>query len=259
MLDETDSLHGENDQTERRSIMLVTHCWRYSKVLRYQLSSLVLEPPQGCQVTARIFYCEEDRPTAELLGMYETDNSVLKIVADALDKPALLHRAIGRNIAALETQADIVWFTDADYCFGPGCLDALAALELPEDKHLFYPRRVQISINHDIGNEYTLGDPELAVVDIDPADFHTEVLRKAIGGVQIVRGDTARELGYCPDTDYQRPVQGDKFKRNWADIEYRRILHRHYGDNFTARIDLPNLYRIRQKFGVVDSLVAGDS
>lgn len=232
-------------------IEIVTHCWRYSRVLTYQLSSLVLNRPKDCEVVFTVYFSPDDWATLRVLNFRWTHRGLQHLRTRPLSPAKLLNRAIGRNLAAKQTTADLVWFTDCDYVFGPGCLDALAAMDLPTEKKLFYPRTTQINVDHATGDAYAARAHKLAVLDIDPADFKPEHPGKAIGGIQIVPGNVAREYGYCPDEKrYQRPIDGKKFRFS-SDITYREILNVGGG----TPIELPNLYRIRQtNSGKVDSL-----
>ena len=107
-------------------LQIVSHCWNYSRLLTYQLSSIVLYPPTELSVTMTVFYNEEDHRTCEVLK-YFAGLEVPRVRWHwwRLDQPQLFRRAIGRNMAALANQADWVWFTDCDQVFR-GCLDPLA-------------------------------------------------------------------------------------------------------------------------------------
>lgn len=232
-----------------KSIEIVSHCWRYSRVLNYQLASLLRHPPDA-RVTLRVFYAAEDEATVRLLKWaddIEDDIDVsgqvpkrVTVSATALPIEQLLNRNIGRNLAARETQADLVWFCDCDYWFGRGCLDALARLSLPADQQLFFPRTILQNRTGENGDCYALraaGKPQL--LDIDPADFEKTKIRRAVGGLQIARGATARQHGYCPES--QRLVSDGVWKTTFGDQKYRS----HFG-TYGQPIHLPNLYRIRQ-------------
>ncbi|MDZ7683971.1 MAG: hypothetical protein U5O39_02010 [Gammaproteobacteria bacterium] len=54
----------------RLSLEIVSHCWQYAHLLAYQLSSLVLSPPQDLDVTMTVYYCEEDPATSKLLDRF---------------------------------------------------------------------------------------------------------------------------------------------------------------------------------------------
>ena len=54
----------------RLSIEIVSHCWNYSHLLAYNLSSLVNHPPQDIDVTMTVFYCPEDQGTVDMLEFF---------------------------------------------------------------------------------------------------------------------------------------------------------------------------------------------
>src|SRR5690606_16316725 len=54
-------------RTGRLHIEIVSHCWQYSHLLAYQLSSLVLHPPENTTVTMTVFHNPEDAATSSLL------------------------------------------------------------------------------------------------------------------------------------------------------------------------------------------------
>ena len=56
--------------TGRLSVEIVSHCWRYSHLLAYQLSSLLNHPPQHVDVVMTVFYSEEDEATTQLLAFF---------------------------------------------------------------------------------------------------------------------------------------------------------------------------------------------
>jgi len=224
---------------------IVTHCWRYSRLLTYQLSSLVLFPPQSVQVTMTVFHATDDEPTVRVLEFFQrqqAENVVWRWWD--LPRPQLLRRAIGRNQAALRTQADWVWFADADMCFGDGCLDALPSqlTELPEADAvpLVYPRTVLISRDHSAGDAHidrARGKPRL--LDIDRSRFVPKRYRRAIGGVQIVPGGILRELGYC--RGQRRHLQpADRWRRCRSDVAFRRAL-----GTRGLPVNVPHVYRLR--------------
>lgn len=105
---------------------IVSHCWRYYRLLTYQLSSLVLYPPSQMQVTMTVFAAEEDEGTNRVMDFFQQRGlpETLTIRRWYLPAGQLMLRIIGRNLAALTTEADWIWFTDCDYVFGDGALDA---------------------------------------------------------------------------------------------------------------------------------------
>ena len=117
-------------------------------------------------------------------------------------------RSIGRNLAAMSTEADWIWFTDADYWFTTPCWEWFAQ-HLPSDEtSLIYPRVVMNNHDHSLGDaciEKARGADGLLAAN--PEDYFPRRMPKAIGGVQIVPGSVARERGYLKGLrKAQRPV-----------------------------------------------------
>ena len=198
-----------------RTIELVTHCWRYSRVLSYQLSSLFLYPALAARISVGVFYSPKDAPTSQLVRYWERHlkNAGVTLLPFCTDRPNLLRREICRNDAALTTDADLVWFVDCDYVFGNACLETLATIDLPNDK-LFFPRWVYINKTHALGDAYAYNaETGPGVYHIDSHDFEQRREKKAIGGLQIVPGDVARQYGYCrDDKKLQSPVTDGKWQ-----------------------------------------------
>jgi hypothetical protein len=238
-----------------RTVEIISHCWQYSRVLNYQLSSLVLNPPKRVVVRLVVYYSLDDSNTQAVVTLFAHLESTKEWLHGLwMKKPFLLNRSIGRNMAARHSTADLVWFCDCDYFFGPGCLDALADVPLdpadPEYSPLYFPRVTYYNKDHANGDGYARRAAVPDVYDIDPADFIEHRSKRAIGGIQIVPGDVARAKGYCPDiSKWQTPTDGDKMLFG-SDVPFRRSL----GTGGKA-IDIPNCYRIRQTTeGVVDTL-----
>lgn len=229
---------------------IITHCWKFSRVLAYQLSSLALNPPQRLAVVVNVMYSEDDEPTVKMLQFF---HGKVPLKESPLPHSQLFRRAYGRNIAAKATQADLVWFCDADYVFGTACLDSLAGKTFADDQ-IYYPREILENLTLELGDEYALRVTGPNIYPVDPADFQPRKMRKAIGGLQIVTGDTARKDGYCDGCK----VSHETDRCSWhnltmGDQVYRGMM----GVNRGTPISLPNLRRIRQsQRGVVDSLVA---
>lgn len=216
-------------------IEIVTHCWRYSRLLRYQLDSLALHywrQPSDLRVSLTVHAAPDDQETLRLATMFR-HCPVLWILSPAGE---VKNRNIGRNYSAIRTTADWVWFADADYVFGPSSLESLRAAP---DCGLCYPQWIRASINHATGQRYVDAHPHR---DIDPVDFAPVRLRRAIGGAQIVPGELARQVGYNPDPRWQQPVRGELF----ADTRGDRAARVRLGGAGTP-IDLPNVYRIRHE------------
>lgn len=220
---------------------IVSHCWRYGRLLTYQLSSLVLHPPESTRVRMTVFYSPEDRDTARLLEFFGgQDAPNVDWNWQALEEPRLFRRSIGRNLAARSTQANWIWFTDCDVTFQAGSLDDLA-VELEDCPALLaFPREHQVSEMLDFDDpilEAAAGEP--AVLDLDLSRFEPEIREKAVGGFQLVPGDVARAVGYCAHIDlYQRPANG--FGNTWEDRTFRWLLGTH-----GLPLETSEFYRIR--------------
>ena len=233
-----------------KTIEIVTHCWRFSRVLNYQLGSLVLHSTAPADVLITVFYAPDDRPTLDVIDFFR---DMLQLRPWPLHKSQLLRRAIGRNLAAESTSAGVVWFCDADYYFGPRCLATLPAVPM-EEGMIYFPRQQLISKTHELGDQYARRPTTPGIYTIDPDDFQPEKIRKAIGGLQIVTGETARRHGYCRNCRVQREVtDGSGWAMTLGDQVYRGESALNCGRG--TAIELPNLYRIRQsQQGVVDTL-----
>ncbi|ALO45007.1 glycosyltransferase family A protein [Pseudohongiella spirulinae] len=228
-------------RTGRLHIEIVSHCWNYAHMQVYQLSSLVLFPPKDVDVTMTVFYGEEDKETVELLDFF-AQQAVPGVTWNwqKLPKQALFRRAIGRNLAAKQSKADWVWFTDCDLLFRDNCLDALGAALQGRQDSLVFP-----------ASEYCTGlltpdEPLLSppmsppqLVDADPALFSRFDKDRATGPLQITHGDIARAVGYCESLPYyQRPSA--TWCKAYEDRAFRWLLR----TQGTA-IQVPGVYRIR--------------
>jgi hypothetical protein len=155
-------------------------------------------------------------------------------------KEHLFRRAIGRNHAALATEADWIWFTDCDLVFEAGCLDALSAALQGRTDPLVYPRHERLTT--------LLRDEALAGADVpslrEPAadlEFSTLPVTKAKGPLQITHGDVARAMGYCRDVRaFQRAETS--FQKCYEDTVFRWLL----GTPGTP-VEVPGVARLRHR------------
>lgn len=236
------------DQRAARSghlqLEIVSHCWQYASMLVYQLSSLVLFPPTNCSVTMTVYYGKEDAATVALLEHFAAIQ-VPNVIWNwqCLPPQALFRRAIGRNLAARQTRADWVWFTDCDLLFREGCLDGLATALQGRRDALVYPAREYCTglLPHDAA----ILQPALAalspgqVLDVDAGLFSVFPRSRATGPLQITHGDIARAVGYCESLSYyQRPSA--TWCKAYEDRAFRWLL-RSQG----VPLDVPGVYRIR--------------
>jgi len=239
----------------RLSIEIVSHCWRYSRLLAYQLTSLVDHAVWEADVTVTLFHATEDVATVRLLAFFaEFSPANVTWRWRVLPPPMLFRRAIGRNLAAKASTADWLWFTDCDLTFQPDCLDSLnTALQGRRDS-LVYPRvesktDAYAAPGDAPGNE--LATPRL--LRLDPSDFVQHAVSRATGPLQIVHGDVARAVGYCDSiAHYQRPVP--RFAKCTEDRVFRWLL-----DTSGTPVDVDGVCRVQHvekgRYGENDALL----
>jgi len=225
---------------------IVSHCWRYAPVLTYQLSSLILHPPKEADVQMTIFYSPEDTDTANLLKwIAEKDVPHVTWNWQPLEKQSLFRRCIGRNLAAMATQADWIWFADCDVVFHEGALDSAARVLRGRDDDLVFPQ------THGVTPLFEKDDPifqeasagqrgdALRLLDIRAEEFEPEIRAKAVGAFQLLRGDVARIVGYCNTIAfYHQPVA--RWQKTYEDRMFRWLLGTH-----GTPVDIPGIFRIR--------------
>lgn len=226
--------------SDRPTLEIVSHCWRYSNMLAYQLSSLVYYPPTKLKVIVTIFYALEDRDTVDLLNFFELHQPKnVQWNWQPLPKDKLFRRGIGRNMAALSTEADWVWFADCDIIFYRNCLDSLAESLRGRCDILLYPREERTT------SMLPSSDPMLQeglcpqLVNISAERFSLHMLKCATGPFQIVHGDVARTIGYCDGLSiYQTP------SRHWCKCYEDRAFRWLVGTQGVP-IDVDGIYQIR--------------
>lgn len=224
----------------RLSLEIVSHCWRYAHLQAYQLSSLVLHPPEDIDVTMTVFYAEEDEATQALLAFF-AQQQVPNVTWNWQKRPApeLFRRAIGRNQAALTSKADWVWFTDCDVCFGAGALDTLNTQLQGCQAPLVYPQEERVTCLLTDDSPMLTAAKEPALVHIDECEFTTKQVTRATGPLQITHGDIARSMGYCQGvTSYLRA------EPCWSKCHEDRVFRWLLKTQGSA-LELPAIYRIR--------------
>lgn len=229
-------------RTGRLHIQIVSHCWRYAHLLAYQLSSLVNDPPRDVRVTMTVFHAPEDHDTVrllELFGRMEVPNVTWNW--EARDKTRVFRRSIGRNEAALGSDADWIWFNDCDVILKDGCLDALGIALQGRRDALVYPSHEFVSPVYEPGDPVLEAAREPRVVDIEPDSFVRRDYTRAVGAMQITHGDVARACGYCKDIGvFQQPT--DRFAKAREDRAFRWLL-----GTSGVPLEVPGVYRIRHQ------------
>ena len=217
--------------TGRPRLEIVAHCWRYAHMLRFQLASIAAHPPTKLDLVYTLYRAPaaDDPGTESLLARYPAAAAPPNVTWRwrTLEPARLLRRAIGRNEAALGSDADRLWFTDCDVLFGDGCLDSLAAVARASNAPLLHPERESVTPLLDASHPLLTGpedaDALAAALAADPSLVEERTLSKATGPHQIVHGDVARAVGYCPDIGaYQRPT--DRWRKTYEDVAFRRLL-----------------------------------
>ena len=218
---------------------IVSHCWQYAHMLNFQLSSIVNHPPTRLKLTYSLYHSAEDKALKKLIS--RLDNlSVPNVTWQWVETPTtdLFRRAIGRNHAALNSEADWLWFSDCDLIFHENCLDSLAHALHGKHVRMVYPQQERITDLLDASHTM-LNQNNENTVDIDTSLFHRNAIHKAKGAFQIVHGDVARTCGYCKDmTLYQTPMQ--HWSKTYEDSIFRRLI-----DSEGEAVDVKGLYRIR--------------
>ena len=228
-------------KTGRLHVEVVSHCWNYSHMLVYQLSSLVLHPPAEVDVTMTVFYSPEDERTQSLLAFFS--GQTIKNIRwnwQPLPRQKLFRRSIGRNSAALSTKADWVWFTDCDLVFHEGCLDTLCSLLQGKREALYFPDEERCTdLLEEDSPMLKAGAEGLQLLEVDTSSFVTFHPTRATGPLQITHGDVCRAIGYCRSIGvYQEPEES--FAKCHEDRAFRWLL-RSQG----VSLPVPGVYRIR--------------
>lgn len=230
------------------SIDIISHCYaekhrHYADGLYCQLSSIVLDKP-NCDVTVTVCYLSTDVLVRKVLSTFEDRVNIRHISTP--DIHMLGRRSILRNRASSSSHSDIVWFADSDQAFYRGCLNNLSHYQWT-DESLIYPKSIKISRDHNIGDAQTGLAAKLLLTGIpvkidDDGLFIDHHYNRAIGGVQIVRGEFARDYGYLRESQkYQKPA-----KIPFGDFR-DDVVFRDFCSSFGSvrGIDLVGLYRIR--------------
>ena len=227
----------------RLRLNIVSHCWRYSHYLTYQLSSLVIHRSSRLDLTMTVYYSPEDEPTQEVLSFFgKIELPGITWDWQPLPKEYLFRRGIGRNLSAKRSTADWVWFTDADVVFGEGCLDSLADLLQGRDDMLVFPASIHgtaLLPEEDLVLQRGRAGPALMDLPLQAFPYCLGPAKRATGPYQIVHGDVSRAFGYCESIHaYQKPA--NHWRKCYEDSAFRWLLGTH-----GVPIDLAGVCQIR--------------
>jgi len=230
-----------------KTILFVSHCYavehsHFSRAMLLQAASLArYEGPH--QIIYGLCYSPDDWITSDRITNIISWPSPMKFSLNPMPINMLGKRCIGRNLLAKQTSADVVWFTDVDHLFTAECINTLLEMDWPDGVSLRYPGLIQISRDHVTGdrtmNRHTVNLPH--TFEINPDDYVDKKYARAIGGVQIVSGQYAREHGYLDGTSWIGPCR-KPFRTFKDDIAFRSRCSQ---DGRIERIDLPGVFRVR--------------
>ena len=233
------------------SVRIVTHVFardlpQYAVFLRAQLSSLVLHKPKVRTAITVCLCSEEDPEVVRVCNEFRIRYPGLGLQALDLSLGDLFRRSIGRNRAALRQGEDLVWFTDVDYVFGPGCIDELWRQEQNlESFGMVWPNSVLINPDYEAADKFwQVNRTATWCIEPDTTGFVEKKYNRAIGGVQVVRGSFAREFGYLRNfAKWQTPQSPEKpFPCFRDDIAFRSVCQK---QGVLVPVSVPNLIRLR--------------
>ena len=239
-------------------IEVVSHCYAvkhplFAGALQYQLSSLVaysLQHDKGVKLVATICFCWEDQITHHVVSWFQENAPSIRVCKMGMSSQELGRRSIGRNLAAKTTAADIIWFADVDQVYENDIFHRLSAMPWPEENgrraSMVFPRDIMIHRSHQLGDQVLQhGLDSIGTTCLpDLTEFVPKRYFRAIGGVQIVDGNLARDIGYLDGHRfYQQPrVDGRVLGDFKDDRAYRGACVKH---GPIVQIDLPGVYRMR--------------
>jgi len=218
------SVSQRHKKTENLSLEIVSHCWQYSNMLTYQLSSFVNHPPKNLSLTVTVFYSIEDEGTVDTLAYFSTLSP--KNVTwnwQPLANGKLFRRGIGRNMAALATKSDWVWYTDCDIIFHKNCLDSLAEQLKGKTNSLYFPRQEYTTEMLAESDPMLQANAKPQVVEIKTKKFSLFSRDKAKGAFQIVHGDVARAIGYCGKLSMFQ-TESDRWRKTYEDTAFKWLI-----------------------------------
>ncbi len=231
-------------------IDIITHCWakehpHFASALCYQLSSLLLPTTRFFDLQAVVCYEASDELTAGVVNYFSSKVKLKAIIYR--DANTLGRRSIGRNYAARNSVADVVWFTDVDHVFAESCWGGLLTLsnkELADPSiTMIYPTDIKIHEDHATGDKALKNKScKPFTAFIDESEFVDKHYTRAIGGVQIVPGDFARIHGYL-NGEHRWQVPAKKpFGDFHDDVAYRKFCEQH---GKILGVNLPGVFRLR--------------
>lgn len=242
------------------SLTLVPHCFKYPRVLCFQLSSFVLhKPPPGFELA--LVTADDDQPVRDVVEFFRPQFT-FPFHDVVLPRNECCRRSIGRNLVSKRATTDWVWHADADFLFGPGAIAAAmqALASLPERVLFSWPSEVLGSrdpggnhsrgANQETSKDHEAGDSEIArctppiLIDVRPELYGPMALKFGIGGAQIARGSFLREHGYLADSrKHQTPVTDGEWPRERTPED--KAFRGQFKPEQRMSIAVPELRRLR--------------
>ncbi len=222
------------------NLEIVSHCWQYSNMLTYQLSSFVNNPPTKLALTVTVFYAQEDTKSQAVLDFFSqknVDNVTWNF--QALSTGKLFRRGIGRNMAARSSKADWLWYTDCDIIFHENCLDSLAEQLQGKQEILYFPKQERTTEMLTADDPMLRKDSEPQVVDIEAGEFSLHSRDKAKGAFQIVHGDIARAIGYCEKLSMFQ-TEDTRWRKTYEDTAFKWLIN-----SEGIPLDIDGVFQIR--------------
>jgi len=229
------------------SLRIVTHCYarelpQYAAFLRHQMQALdrLADSDYHLPVVLSVCCTAFDVPTWKAVHewMKSPGQKAFTLNIVCLPEGELWRRSIGRNKIALSCTEDFVWFADVDYLPTMEFIRGIHE-EFPSQAAMIYPNEIWIQKTHELGDQLASGERPHILWKLD---FERKHYSRAVGGVQIVRGELARKIGYLNNNEkWQRPV-AEPFKSFRDDLAFRRECRKH---GQVVGVDLPELYRLR--------------
>jgi hypothetical protein len=213
-----------NTKVGNLNLEIVSHCWQYSNMLTYQLSSFVNYAPTKAHLTVTVFYSADDKKTQAVLDFF-AQKSVENVSWNfqMLENKKLFRRGIGRNMAARATKADWIWYTDCDIIFHENCLDSLAVQLQGSREILYYPRQERTTEMLEQSDPMLKNSSQPQLVDISVEKFSLHSRDKAKGAFQIVHGDVARAIGYCEKIRIFQ-TESECWRKTYEDTAFRWLV-----------------------------------
>lgn len=243
-------------------LQIVSHVWakempQYAAFAKYQMHSLRRFPPARASASVILTVCfAGDDSLAAWTVMDQCKAGFppnVTLRPWAMSQKNLFRRAYARNEVCKVPDGRVLWFTDCDYVFGEGTLDAVIG-QVGPDSQLVFPAETLCLEWQKMGESYVRNAAGNDFPEVDPADFVTGQNKRAIGGIQIIGARLARQIGYDPPmkTPYDYKVFGCfKDDANWR--RYVRLpagmvnVDGNGNVGPGSPIAVPNLYRIRHQ------------